>query len=219
MAAPTTNDSTSNEATIIVFAKAPEPGKVKTRLTSKLTPEQAATLHQQLALRTIAMATLSTAAKVELWCAPNTKHDFFTHCTQNYPLTLHQQVGDNLGQRMYNAISNVLTRSKHCLIIGTDCPQLTLPHLDNTFSLLSSENDCVITPATDGGYVMLGLKQCDKKLFDNIEWGTDSVYETTLTRLQSLSWRWLPQPVLNDIDRPSDLHLLRNIDLPAPISF
>lgn len=217
MATPTTNHSKSNEATIIVFAKAPEPGKVKTRLTSELTPEQAASLHQQLALHTIAMASQSTTAKVELWCAPDTQHDFFKHCARTYPLSLYQQTGDNLGQRMHHAISHVLTRSQRCLIIGTDCPQLTPSHLDNTFALLNDKHDCVITPATDGGYVMLGLKKSDEHLFHDIAWGSESVYDATQTRLQSLAWRWAAQPPLNDIDRPSDLYHLQGIDLPRPI--
>lgn len=219
MATSTNNNLASNDNTIIIFAKAPEPGKVKTRLTSELTPEQAAALHQRLALHTMSMATQSTKAKVELWCAPNTEHAFFNHCIQNYSLSLHQQIGDTLGDRMYHAISDVLTRSKHCLIIGTDCPQLTPSLLDNTFSLLNSGDDCVITPATDGGYVMLGLNRCDISLFENIDWGTDSVYDATQARLQSLSWRWAAQPPLNDIDRPSDLHLLQDIDLPKAIRF
>ena len=210
--------STANPATIIIFAKAPEAGKVKTRLTTQLSPTEAAELHQQLVLRTLDMATEKPAATVELWFAPNSSHPFFHYFRENYPLSLHEQVGGDLGQRMHHAIANVLTRSHSCLIIGTDCPELNHQHLADTFASLGAGYDCVITPATDGGYVMLGLKKCNAALFDGIRWGSESVYEETITRLQSLSWRWLSKTALNDIDHPHDLALLTDIDLPAPIS-
>lgn len=219
MASASTSALLFKDATIIVFAKAPEPGKVKTRLTTQLSPEQAANLHQQLALRTLNMATQTLLARVELWCAPNSTHPFFQHCQKKYSLTLHEQVGDDLGQRMHHAIDNVLTRSKYCLIIGTDCPELSHQHLEDTFSSLRDAHNCVITPATDGGYVMLGLTQSNPMLFTDIKWGNDSVYEETIARLKSLSWHWQSKTALNDIDRPSDLTLLQGIDLPAPLSF
>ncbi len=210
--------STANPATIIIFAKAPEAGKVKTRLTTQLSPAAAAALHQQLVLRTLDMATEEPVATVELWCAPDSSHPFFQYCRENYPLSLHEQVGDDLGQRMHHALENVLTRSQSCLIVGTDCPQLTRRHLADTFASLGTGYDCVITPATDGGYVMLGLKQSNAALFDGIRWGSASVYEQTLARLESLAWRWQAKTALNDVDHPCDLALLEGIDLPAPIS-
>jgi len=208
---------TANQATIIIFAKAPVAGKVKTRLTTQLSPAEAAQLHQQLVLHTLNMATEKSIANVELWCAPDCSHAFFQHCRETYALSLHQQLGNNLGQRMHHAVENVLTRSQYCLIIGTDCPELNHQHFADTFSSLDARHDCVITPATDGGYVMLGLGQNNALLFEDIRWGEESVYEETVVRLKSLSWRWQEKSALNDIDHPHDLALLEGITLPDPI--
>ncbi|PCH60695.1 MAG: flagellar biosynthesis protein FlgB [Gammaproteobacteria bacterium] len=205
----------SKRATIIVFAKAPEAGKVKTRLTPKLSPTEAAELHERLALRTLEMVSQAAVANVELWCAPENSHPFFQHCRETYSLTLHKQVGDDLGQRMHHAFTSALTRSDRCLIIGTDCPQLTPQHLSDTLGLLDKKWDCVITPAADGGYVMLGLSKVEAELFRDIRWGSEHVFNETVARLKTLQWQWQQQTALHDIDRPSDLPLLNGINLPA----
>jgi len=205
----------AHRATIIVFAKAPEAGKVKTRLTTQLSPAEAAKLHERLALHTLEMVSQAAIANVELWCAPDNSHPFFQYCRETYPLTLHEQVGDDLGQRMHHAFTSALTRSDRCLIIGTDCPQLTPQHLSATLGWLDREHDCVITPAADGGYVMLGLSKVEAELFRDIRWGSEHVLNETIARLKTLQWQWQQQTALHDIDHPSDLPLLNGINLPA----
>lgn len=202
------------EGRIIVFAKAPVPGKVKTRLTGKLSAQQAAALHQQLVSRTLDMVTQSGLADVELWCAPDESHPFFQQCRQRFPIALFKQRGDDLGERMFNAMSDSLTRADYCLIVGTDCPQLTPHHLEEALQQLKAGRDCIITPALDGGYVMLGLRRIDPRLFSGIRWGGDSVFSSTIERLKQLGWQWRQQTPLADIDRPEDIHLLDHIELP-----
>lgn len=204
-------------STIIVFAKAPEPGKVKTRLTTLLSAKQAATLHERLVLHTLTTLRDVAKANVELWCAPDSDHPFFRYCQANFPITLHEQQGHDLGNRMWHAMQDVLTRSQHSLIIGTDCPMLEQAHINNSLSALEDGVDCVITPATDGGYVMLGLNKIDPLLFNNIHWGSETVFTETVKRLDALAWRWQQQDALNDIDTPQDLNLLEHIDLPQAV--
>ena len=204
-------------ATVIIFAKAPEPGKVKTRLTTQLSPEQAAQIHERLVLHTLNTISLVPGVKAELWCAPTSEHPFFRYCEENFPISLREQQGEDLGQRMHQAISDALDRSQQCLIIGTDCPQLESKHILNTIEQLKAGKDCVITPAKDGGYVMLGLKKTDAHLFSNISWGADSVLKETLIRLNNLGWDYSKQEALNDIDHPEDLALLKHIPLPEPL--
>ena len=211
-----------NQATIIIFAKAPEPGKVKTRLTTELSQVQAAELHERLVLYTLEwiskVVNKFDHIKAELWCAPSKRHAFFAHCEQRFPVVLLEQQGDNLGDRMFHAIEQVLGHSKQAIIVGTDCPFLTEQNITDCIDQLNNGGECVITPAKDGGYVMLGANKIDAQLFTNITWGGDTVFTETSRRLNDLGWSWQTQKSLNDIDRPTDLALLEEITLPPTTS-
>ncbi len=78
---------------------------------------------------------------------------------------------------------------------------------------LTQRQDAVVGPALDGGYVLVGVKRADRRLFDGVNRGTDSVMAATRERLRSLGWGWQELPTLTDIDRPQDLKLLKNSPL------
>ena len=191
---------------LIVFARAPVPGQVKRRLIPVLGKEGAARLYQGLARTCLAAA--SAAGPVELWCTPGTEHSFFAECQREFGVNLHLQQGDDLGQRMAHAMSRALP----AMVMGSDCPSLTLTDLREAAAALDRGVDAVLGPAQDGGYVLLGLRRVDASLFEGIPWGTDTVLQETRSRLRSLGWGWHELPTRFDIDRPEDLPLLR----PAP---
>lgn len=192
-------------AKLLVFAKAPVAGQVKTRLIPTLSPEQAAQLHSQLVTHTLTTATAENLCPVELWCANDINHPFFEACQMNFNIKRQQQPEGGLGERMSFALKTALTDTQYAIIIGTDCPTLNTDNLRQAFRALSDKKDAVITPAEDGGYVLIGAKKHSDTLFENIEWGTETVFKNTQQRLEKLNWNWTKLETLWDLDRPEDL--------------
>lgn len=199
---------------ILVFCKAPEPGKVKTRLQSALSPEQCAELHAQLARHTLQTAVDSGLAEIELWCAGDIEHPFFKECVRNYGLGLRRQQGADLGARMAHALQATLRSSAFGIIIGTDCPDLDKIHLQSAAEFLAAKNTApgtarvVVGPATDGGYVLFGADHAVNGAFENIDWGGSRVLQQTRARLQSMRVVCRELEPLADIDQPEDLTYL-----------
>ena len=194
--------STSCDALTIVFAKAPRAGEVKTRLIPVLGAGGAAALHGRLLHRTLATATNAGLGPVELHCAPDESDAFLRDCGRRYGVALAPQTGCDLGARLCNAFDEALARHPRIIIVGTDCPVLTEQHLRDAQAVLAQGDDAVLVPAEDGGYALIGLTQCDARLFEGIAWGTDSVLAATRERLKALGWRWRELETLWDIDRP-----------------
>lgn len=195
---------------LIVMAKAPVAGKVKTRMQPSLTPAQSAQLHQCLlehCLTTVAAATKVKAAidGVELWAAG--EHTFWSEVEQRYSLPIYQQSGADLGQRMANAATDVFSRANRVVIIGSDCPFIDSLYLQQAFDALNSY-DIVIGPATDGGYVLIGFNQLPSDVFNGIDWGSEKVLQQTIEKIDGLRLSLKLLKPLADIDRPEDLTLL-----------
>lgn len=200
------------DGTLIVFAKAPDAGTAKTRLISALGADGAAALQARLVRHTLHTAVAAEIMRVELWCAPRPEHPFFAQCARDFGVALFAQAGSDLGTRMAHAMAQAVDRGP-ALLIGTDCPALTVRHLRLMCNALR-EYDVVVAPAEDGGYVLIGVKQFDAELFEGISWGTNSVMTETRLRLAALGRRWGELPVLWDVDRPEDLQRLKT-DYPA----
>jgi len=196
--------STSCDALVIVFTKAPRAGEVKTRLIPALGAEGAAALHRQLLHRTLVTATAAGLGPVELHGAPDVDDVFLQDCGRRFGVALIPQRGRDLGARMCHAFEDGLARHAHVIIVGTDCPVLTAQHLRDAHGALAQGNDAVLIPAEDGGYALFGLAQCDARLFDGIAWGGDTVLAATRALLKTLGWRWRELETLWDIDRPED---------------
>jgi rSAM/selenodomain-associated transferase 1 len=188
---------------VAVFAKAPVPGAVKTRLSPPLHATAAANLHRRLLLHTLATVT-ACANTVQLHCAPDTAHPVFAAAARRWPLTLHAQQGDDLGERMHAAFREVLAGHRAALLIGTDAPALDAVMLAAASAALSDGCDAVFVPAEDGGYALIGLTRCAARLFAGPSWGTGDVMNETRTALRDLRWRWTELAPVWDVDRPED---------------
>lgn len=190
---------------IILFAKAPQPGQVKTRLIPMLGKTGAAILHRSLLWQTLTTASSSGCGPVRLWCSPSPEHPFFRRCARKFKVTLHQQCDGDFGARMAHAFATTLARAPCALVIGADSPSLGPSDLRQAANALQQGTDAVIGPAVDGGYVLLGLRRFAPELFRDIDWGSSQVLHQTRTRLRSLGWRWHELPERWDIDRPEDI--------------
>jgi rSAM/selenodomain-associated transferase 1 len=176
-----------------VFAKAPVPGEAKTRLIPALGAWGAARLHAALARQAVRTALASGCGPVEIH--GTRRHSFF----HDMELPFRLQRGRDLGERMHHA----LARNPGAILIGTDCPALTVGDLRRAARLLQSGYEVVLAPAEDGGYALIGARRVSAEIFRNIAWGTSQVYEETVKRLKPFRWRALR--TVWDVDRPEDL--------------
>lgn len=188
---------------IAVFAKAPVPGSVKTRLQGILGAEGAAALHAGLVRHALATAVASGVGPVELHCAPDAGHEFFTACAERFGVRLVAQHGADLGERMRNAFEAAFARGEALLVIGSDCPALGADALRKAAEVLRREA-AVIIPAEDGGYVLIGLSRDVPGLFAQVDWGTEAVLRQTRARFADAGSLCVELPALWDIDRPQD---------------
>lgn len=180
---------------IIVFARAPVPGEVKTRLIPRLGALRAARLHLELTLRALRTARAARCGPVELHLTR--RHSRFKGAKL--------QRGRDLGERMQRA----LARAKNAILIGADCPALTPADLRRAARWLRGGCEAVLAPAEDGGYALIGLRRPERALFDGIEWGGPRVYADTVRKLAGYRWRALR--TVWDVDRPEDLERLRSL--------
>jgi len=190
---------------ILVFAKAPVPGEVKTRLVPALGAAGAAELHERLVDRTLATAAAAATGPVELCCAPDAAHPALAALARAHGATLAGQGPGDLGDRMHAAFRRSLAGAPAAIVIGCDCPALAPRHLREAAAALAGGHDAVIAPAEDGGYVLIGLRRAERSLFDGIGWGGAAVVAETRERLAALGWRWRELETLWDLDRPEDL--------------
>ncbi len=189
---------------IVVFAKAPIPGAVKSRLVPVYGKRKAAELYRQMLLETLAKAAGLTS--LELWCSPNPRHPFLHRCAKTFGARCETQQGRDLGSRMHRAFANVLRRHRWAIIVGSDCVSLSRSDLDVACATLARGSaGAVLGPAADGGYVLLGLRSPDPSLFHGIPWGSDRVLGATRRRLGIGGYDWKELPVRWDADRPDDV--------------
>lgn len=203
----------ADRGVVVVFARAPQPGAVKTRLIPLLGAEGAAALHVRLVKHALETAGKTALHQVELHCAPDASDPFFQSCAGYYGVTVKAQAGGDLGARMQAAFTQALTQHARVLLIGSDCPALTARHLRQAEQALRDGADAVFVPCEDGGYALIGLKHVESRLFDGIAWGTDGVMAETRLRLKQLGWSWRELETLWDVDRPEDYRRLMDSSL------
>jgi len=184
---------------IIVFAKAPVPGEAKTRLIPRLGEWRAARLHERLTRHAVRTAIAAGCGRVEIH--GTRRHSFF----DSLGLPFRLQRGRDLGERMHHA----LARNPGAILIGTDCPELTVADLRRAARLLRGGYEAVLAPAEDGGYALIALRRVAPETFRNIAWGTSTVFAETVKRLRGRRWRALRR--VRDVDRPEDLDRLRSL--------
>lgn len=190
----------SNEIAVALMARAPEPGRAKTRLIPRLGATGAARLHAALtrrALGEIARSGLSAA----LWCDPDVDHPFFAECADEFGVKLCAQSRDDLGARMLGIFRQA---DGPLLLMGSDCPTIDAALLRSCAEALARVQ-AVFLPTLDGGYGLVGLSRPFPEIFDDMPWGTDAVMAITRRRLQRLGVVWEEPAEIWDVDTPDDL--------------
>lgn len=191
---------------LIVFAREPLPGKVKTRLGREVGDRAAAEIYGAMLADVLERATslLPEVRPLVFWSLESGE---IPSCPAFRHLEAFEQRGATLGQRMADAFERAFeSGSEVCCIIGSDSPDLPAGYVLRAFELLEQgEADAVFGPAEDGGYYLLGLRQTCHGIFEDIPWGTPLVLETNLERARGLGLRTALLPAWYDIDTLDDL--------------
>jgi rSAM/selenodomain-associated transferase 1 len=147
------------------------------------------------------------ATDIAIYTTPDIQHPYIKNLSQQYSTTLHCQQGKDLGERMHHALAESLQHYKKSILIGSDCPEMDIKYIEKAFKALSQHDkvtDIVLGPAEDGGYVLIGASRIHAELFNNINWGTESVLQQTLKKIDSMGYRYQLLNTLRDIDTPED---------------
>ncbi|HUP01980.1 MAG TPA: TIGR04282 family arsenosugar biosynthesis glycosyltransferase [Gemmatimonadota bacterium] len=188
---------------VVVFAKAPEPGRVKTRLTPVLRAGEAADLARALLLDTLDIVD-SIGADVVVAFAPATGRRSFERLLGRRRRLIAQGPGD-LGSRLAGVTGQLLAVGKGPVIaVGSDCPALTAEVLRRAAAGLARA-DVVLGPALDGGYYLVALKAPHPEIFQGIPWGTAQVMAATRERIEAARLAAAILEPARDLDTPEDL--------------
>lgn len=196
----------NKQTLIIIFAKFPAQGMAKTRLQPALGIDGAARMARQLLLHSVEQA-VATGFSVEMCVSPAPSDPCWQELNLPKSLLWSEQAEGDLGLRMLTASQKALEKFEKVLLIGTDCPDLTAKQIQNAVQALK-QHDTVMIPALDGGYVLIGFKQIDVRLFSDMTWSVSDVAAVTQQRIKALGWSFKLLEPLADIDEPSDLQYL-----------
>jgi rSAM/selenodomain-associated transferase 1 len=197
---------------VVVFARLPEPGRVKTRLARAIGDAAAAALYGAL-VEDLARRFAAAPWPVRWAIAPPAGD--FARRFAIAPETCREQRGSDLGERMRGAFAAAFTDGfERVALIGSDAPELGPPHVASAFAALD-DADVVFGPALDGGYTLVAMRQ-PHDVFAGIAWSTPGVLERSLERAAELGLRHALLGPAFDVDEASDLERLRGLVAAVP---
>ena len=196
----------TDERAVLVMAKAPRPGLVKTRLAPMLGHDRCACLQAALITRAVAVATsVAPGAKFVAFDPPDARDELAGLVPPGVELV--PQRGRHLGERLAGAFADVSAAHRGPLVVvGTDIPLLEPRHLRDAFMALAGGDDVVLGPAHDGGYYLAGMTRPVPSLFDIDPelWGGPDVLAATVARVEANRLRCHLLEALRDLDTPED---------------
>ena len=206
--------------TVMVFARAPIPGAVKTRLIPALGAAGAAQLAVHMLGHALQIAADARLGPVQLHGAPDAQHPVLRSAAAQADATCLAQAPGDLGQRMRLALAAALGVTPRALLYGTDCPALDAAMLREADAALVDGADCVLVPTADGGFALIGFRRealaAIDAVFGAIAWGSPTVMSSTREQLLRAGLRWREVATLVDIDEPPDLeHVPKEWLVPA----
>jgi rSAM/selenodomain-associated transferase 1 len=194
---------------LLVFARLPEHGKVKTRLAQSIGDDRTLAVYEAMLhdlLASIGQSSPQTEIEI-LWAPSETANgEVLTRAFGN--LATAMQTGNTLGDRLSMAFSErfLFHATQKILAIGVDDPSLPRALIDQAFGLLDS-CEWVLGPAVDGGYYLVGCRAAafDNEVFQDIDWGSSSVFPSTLAKIRDWQSSVAVLPMRHDIDVVEDL--------------
>jgi hypothetical protein len=187
---------------IAVFAKWPEPGHVKTRLSPALPAPHACDLYRAMLEDALAAAQTGADEAFIYWADSGSAGE-----APAIPpgIRARPQRGPELGARLEHAFEELLLADHdRALIIGADCPALDPAILEQAYAALE-RHDLALGPTRDGGYYLVGLRRAAPPLFRDIAWSTERVFGQTVERARAMGLAVKTLPELTDLDTAEDL--------------
>ncbi len=188
-----------------VFAKEPEPGRVKTRLCPPLSHEQAARAHEAFLADTLSRLATVGGVELRLAVSPDAGGPRLLALAERYGLLVVAQGAGDLGQRMNRVLTGALADADAAVLLGADSPDLPTEYVERAFTALRTE-EAVVGPSEDGGYYLIGASRPIPSAFAlEAEWGGPRVFEATVARLGADGTRFSLLPPWDDVDEAADL--------------
>jgi rSAM/selenodomain-associated transferase 1 len=192
--------------TLVIMAKAPKPGMVKTRLTESLPSPAVTALYRCLLEDTLALAKSLTSVEVAVMC-PESDQDELAHLVGN-TVQVVAQIGEGLAAGLTSVFRHFnASGERHVIAFNSDSPHLAPSVLDSAFEILAT-HDVVVGPTHDGGYYLVGAKGAHPALFEGDGMGTGGALDRLLTRAKVLGLSTGFTEPFYDIDVANDLILL-----------
>lgn len=188
---------------VLVFARDPQPGRVKTRLVPELGAEGACALYRMLLDHVLGTVRRADVGVVELWWDQAPSAAAQQRWNPDAPVRV--QADGDLGARMRGALESTLAAGALPILVGSDLPGLTMEHCRDAAAALREGADAVFSPALDGGYGLVGLGRPWPQGFDAMPWGTDAVMAATRARAAADGLRIRELAPVWDVDDAADL--------------
>jgi len=196
-----------NKNALVVFARDPVVGQVKTRLNPFLDLQTTCDLYTCFLSDSLDKVCAVKSADCFVGIYPSSISGYFERLDPSLSINIFVQEGKDLGDRMKNAFSARFADGyEDVVIIGADSPSLPLAYIEQAFA---SKKDVVLGPSMDGGYYLIGMRKKITNLFDGIAWGSDRVLKDTYCKLESSDVSLELLPVWYDVDRSDDLIFLK----------
>lgn len=194
---------------VVLMAKAPGPGRVKTRLCPPLDPRESARLYACMLGDTAAEISTLTRVRRYLFLDPPESADSMRSAPFSAFERFPQRRGD-LGDRMWDATATAFRHgAQRVVIVGADCPSLSAARVRQAFRELSAGAKVVFGPSADGGYYLVGLSLRDDRLLRGFAWSTAEVLRNAAARCRVLSAPFSFLPPGRDVDTGEDLLALK----------
>lgn len=198
---------------LVLMAKAPIEGQVKTRLIGALTAADAKQLYVAFLSDTFALMEAVMEEREELSLVlcytPEGEDEAFEEVEREGCLMIAQR-GGNLGERLANCLGDVFALGFDSVIaIGGDSPTLPEEMIEEAFDSLETDNDVVVVPAEDDGYCLIGMRKLQPRIFEDIPWSTGGVMAATEARAKDAGVSLIVGPAWYDVDTPEELERLK----------
>ena len=204
---------------IVLFARDPVAGKVKTRLSPFLSQDSILELYTRFLSDSIEKICRVKTADPFIGVHPSDSSGYFSRVRGERSLKVFLQEGADLGEKMFNAFQARFDEGyESVVIIGSDSPSLPVAHIETA---LNSDKDLTIGPSTDGGYYLIGMCRKPVDVFSGgVDWGSEKVLQQTLERVKKCGSSLELLPPWYDVDREEDLKFLKtHLELIAEAGF
>ncbi len=192
-------------ATVVVFARRPRPGRVKTRLARVIGGVRAASHYRMTLQRMLALVDALPGVRRVLLCTQPVERSWFRARLSGHRWRVGAQHLGDLGQRMKHALDRYVAPGCPALLVGSDVLDASLDDLQAAVTRLRAGTDVVLGPAADGGYWLIGIREESGDLFRDIPWSTDQVLPLTLERAAAKRRTVYLLQARHDLDRAADL--------------